>query len=62
MIRIGMLKLTEAKVSVIKSPTTAVNLFDSNELDVVNKLSGEFIPGYVDNPAFLQFLNSSHTF
>ena len=46
-------KLTEAKVSVIKSPTTAVNLFDSNELDVVNKLSGEFIPGYVDNPAFL---------
>lgn len=46
-------QLTEAKVSVIKSPTTAVNLFDSNELDVVNKLSGEFIPGYVDNPAFL---------
>lgn len=46
-------KLTEAKVSVIKSPTTAVNLFDSNELDVVNKLSGEFIPGYVDNPDFL---------
>ncbi|EPM8126914.1 peptide ABC transporter substrate-binding protein [Enterococcus faecalis] len=46
-------ELTEAKVSVIKSPTTAVNLFDSNELDVVNKLSGEFIPGYVDNPAFL---------
>lgn len=46
-------KLTEAKVSVIKSPTTAVNLFDSNELDVVNKLSGEFIPGYVDDPAFL---------
>ena len=46
-------KLSEAKVSVIKSPTTAVNLFDSNELDVVNKLSGEFIPGYVDNPAFL---------
>ena len=46
-------KLSEAKVSVIKSPTTAVNLFDSNELDVVNKLSGEFIPGYVDNQAFL---------
>lgn len=45
-------KLIEVKVLVIKSLMIVVNLFDLNELDVVNKLSGEFIFGYVDNLVF----------
>ena len=37
-----VVKLETANVQVIKTPSTAVNLFESGEVDVVNKLSSEF--------------------
>lgn len=46
-------KLTDAKVSVIKSPSTAVNLFTTGEVDVVNKLTSEFAKNYREDESFL---------
>lgn len=46
-------KLNEAKVTVVKSPSTAINLFKTGELDVVNKLSGEFVANYRSEKAFV---------
>lgn len=46
-------KLTDAKVSVIKSPSTAVNLFTTVEVDVVNKLTSEFAKNYREDESFL---------
>jgi oligopeptide transport system substrate-binding protein len=38
---------------VIKTPSTAVNLFESGEVDVVNKLTSEYAKNYKDNESFL---------
>lgn len=48
-----VVKLETANVQVIKTPSTAVNLFESGEVDVVNKLSSEFAKNYKDNESFL---------
>lgn len=46
-------KLDSASVQVIKTPSTAVNLFESGEVDVVNKLTSEYAKNYKDNASFL---------
>ncbi|MBP1040499.1 peptide ABC transporter substrate-binding protein [Vagococcus sp. BWB3-3] len=46
-------QLAEAKVSVIKSPSTAVNLFTTGEVNVVNKLTSEFAKNYREDDSFL---------
>lgn len=46
-------KLDSASVQVIKTPSTAVNLFESSEVDVVNKLTSEYAKNYKDNASFL---------
>lgn len=46
-------KLKTADVTVVKSPSTAINLFKTGELDVVNKLSGDFVANYRNDPAFV---------
>jgi oligopeptide transport system substrate-binding protein len=46
-------KLDSATVQVIKTPSTAVNLFESGEVDVVNKLTSEYAKNYKDNESFL---------
>lgn len=46
-------KLDSASVQVIKTPSTAVNLFESGEVDVVNKLTSEYAKNYRDNASFL---------
>lgn len=46
-------KLESASVQVIKTPSTAVNLFESGEVDVVNKLTSEYAKNYKDNESFL---------
>lgn len=46
-------KLDSATVQVIKAPSTAVNLFESGEVDVVNKLTSEYAKNYKDNESFL---------
>lgn len=48
-----VVKLETANVQVIKTPSTAVNLFESGEVDVVNKLSSEYAKNYKDNESFL---------
>lgn len=47
------IKLESASVQVIKTPSTAVNLFESGEVDVVNKLTSEYAKNYKDNESFL---------
>ncbi|MFW7419812.1 peptide ABC transporter substrate-binding protein [Vagococcus fluvialis] len=46
-------KLESATVQVIKTPSTAVNLFESEEVDVVNKLTSEYAKNYKENESFL---------
>ena len=46
-------KLESASVQVIKTPSTAVNLFESGEVDVVNKLTSEYAKNYKENESFL---------
>lgn len=46
-------KLDSASVQVIKTPSTAVNIFESGEVDVVNKLTSEYAKNYKDNASFL---------
>ena len=46
-------KLESATVQVIKTPSTAVNLFESGEVDVVNKLTSEYAKNYKENESFL---------
>ena len=46
-------KLDSATVQVIKTPATAVNLFEGGEVDVINKLSAEYAKNYRDNDSFL---------
>ncbi|MDR2279014.1 MAG: peptide ABC transporter substrate-binding protein [Vagococcus sp.] len=46
-------KLDSASVQVIKTPSTAVNLFESGKVDVVNKLTSEYAKNYKDNTSFL---------
>lgn len=45
-------KLEEAGVTVVKSPATALNLYTTDELDMIDKLSSEYIPSYKDDPSF----------
>jgi len=45
-------KLEEAGVTVVKTPSTALNLYTTGDLDVIDKLSSEYIPSYKDDPSF----------
>lgn len=45
-------KLNEAGVTVVKTPSTALNLYTTGDLDVIDKLSSEYIPSYKDDPSF----------
>lgn len=46
-------KLDKATVQVIKTPSTAVNLFEAGEVDVVNKLTSEYAKNYQEDESFL---------
>lgn len=45
-------KLEKAGMTVVKTPSTALNLYTTGDLDVIDKLSSEYIPSYKDDPAF----------
>ncbi|MDR6224906.1 peptide ABC transporter substrate-binding protein [Desmospora profundinema] len=44
-------KLDKVKVKVVKDTSTAVNLYESNDIDIVN-LSAEFVDSYQDSPEY----------
>ncbi|WJS82186.1 peptide ABC transporter substrate-binding protein [Tetragenococcus halophilus] len=45
-------KLDKANVTVVKTPSTAINLYTTDALDMIDKLSSEYIPTYKDDPSF----------
>lgn len=45
-------KLTDVNVTVVKSPGTGINLFNTNKVDVINKLDSEYAKRYLNDKNF----------